>query len=149
MAAQCVRLLLIGSVCGVFPHAALAQSADPLEGLVVREIRVTGLRHLSSDVVEGHLATRNAAGLFDVSHMGVYDVRGADAASFLDAVCGNDCGGLLPGESLYVQADISDQAQGHRGPSIPWRVQPRAWSSPLVSADRLGRGAPGAYSSLV
>jgi glycine cleavage system aminomethyltransferase T len=52
-------------------------------------------------IYEEHLATRNAAGLFDVSHMGVYDVRGADAASFLDAVCGNDCGGLLPGESLY------------------------------------------------
>ena len=52
-------------------------------------------------IFEEHLATRNAAGLFDVSHMGVYDVRGADAASFLDTVCGNDCGGLLPGESLY------------------------------------------------
>src|SRR5215217_6111291 len=47
---------------------------------------------------EEHLATRNAAGLFDVSHMGVYEVRGADAASFLDTICGNDCGGLQPGE---------------------------------------------------
>ena len=54
-----------------------------------------------TSVVEEHLATRQAAGLFDVSHMGVYDVRGPDAASFLDSVCGNDCGGLLPGESLY------------------------------------------------
>lgn len=52
-------------------------------------------------IYEEHLATRKAAGLFDVSHMGVYDVRGADAASFLDTVCGNDCGGLRPGESLY------------------------------------------------
>lgn len=55
-----------------------------------------------SGIFEEHLATRNAAGLFDVSHMGVYDVRGADAASFLDTVCGNDCGGLMPGESLYT-----------------------------------------------
>jgi glycine hydroxymethyltransferase len=54
-----------------------------------------------SGIFEEHLATRQAAGLFDVSHMGVYDVRGADAASFLDTVCANDCGGLLPGESLY------------------------------------------------
>jgi glycine hydroxymethyltransferase len=54
-----------------------------------------------TSVVEEHLATRQAAGLFDVSHMGVYEVRGADASSFLDSVCGNDCGGLLPGESLY------------------------------------------------
>jgi glycine hydroxymethyltransferase len=56
-----------------------------------------------TSVVEEHLATRQNAGLFDVSHMGVYEVRGADAASFLDTICANDCGGLLPGESLYSQ----------------------------------------------
>ncbi len=55
-----------------------------------------------SGVVEEHLATRQAAGLFDVAHMGVYDVRGEDAASFLDTVCGNDVGGLAPGNSLYT-----------------------------------------------
>ena len=55
-----------------------------------------------TSIFEEHLATRQAAGLFDVSHMGAYDVRGADAASFLDTVCGNDCGGLMPGESLYT-----------------------------------------------
>jgi glycine hydroxymethyltransferase len=54
-----------------------------------------------SGIFEEHLATRQAAGLFDVSHMGVYDVRGADAASFLDTICANDCGGLMPGASLY------------------------------------------------
>ncbi len=54
-----------------------------------------------TSVVEEHLATRQAAGLFDVAHMGVYSVEGADAASFLDTICGNDCGGLEPGESLY------------------------------------------------
>jgi len=55
-----------------------------------------------SSVVEEHLATRQAAGLFDVAHMGAYDVRGEDAASFLDTVCGNDVGGLAPGNSLYT-----------------------------------------------
>jgi glycine hydroxymethyltransferase len=70
-------------------------------------------------IFEEHLATRNAAGLFDVSHMGVYDVRGADAASFLDAVCGNDCGGLMPGESLYTHfltpdADVIDDTLVYR-----------------------------------
>ncbi len=54
-----------------------------------------------TSVLEEHLATRQAAGLFDVAHMGVYSVEGADAASFLDTICGNDCGGLEPGESLY------------------------------------------------
>ena len=72
-----------------------------------------------TSVVEEHLATRQAAGLFDVSHMGVYDVRGADAASFLDSVCGNDCGGLMPGESLYThfltpEADVVDDTLVYR-----------------------------------
>jgi glycine hydroxymethyltransferase len=55
-----------------------------------------------TSVLEEHLATRQAAGLFDVAHMGVYSFEGADAASFLDTICGNDCGGLNPGESLYT-----------------------------------------------
>jgi glycine hydroxymethyltransferase len=72
-----------------------------------------------SGIFEEHLATRQAAGLFDVSHMGVYDVRGADAASFLDTVCGNDCGGLLPGASLYSHfftpdADVIDDTLVYR-----------------------------------
>jgi glycine hydroxymethyltransferase len=72
-----------------------------------------------SGIYEEHLATRNAAGLFDVSHMGVYEVRGPDAASFLDTICGNDCGGLEPGESLYSQfltpdADVIDDTLVYR-----------------------------------
>jgi glycine hydroxymethyltransferase len=78
-------------------------------------------------IYEEHLATRNAAGLFDVSHMGVYEVRGPDAASFLDTICANDCGGLLPGESLYSQfltpnADVIDDTLVYR----------RAWDKYLV-----------------
>lgn len=70
-------------------------------------------------VKEEHLATRQAAGLFDVSHMGVYEVLGADAASFLDAVCSNDVGGLAPGESLYTHfltpdADVIDDTLVYR-----------------------------------
>jgi glycine hydroxymethyltransferase len=70
-------------------------------------------------IYEEHLATRNAAGLFDVSHMGVYEVRGRDAASFLDTVCANDCGGLEPGESLYSHfltpdADVLDDTLVYR-----------------------------------
>src|SRR5688572_4383307 len=70
-------------------------------------------------IYEEHLATRQAAGLFDVSHMGVYEVRGRDAASFLDTVCANDCGGLEPGESLYSHfltpdADVLDDTLVYR-----------------------------------
>ena len=80
-----------------------------------------------TSIYEEHLATRQAAGLFDVSHMGVYEVKGVDAASFLDTICANDCGGLLPGESLYSQfltpdADVIDDTLVYR----------RAWDKYLV-----------------
>jgi glycine hydroxymethyltransferase len=80
-----------------------------------------------TSIYEEHLATRQAAGLFDVSHMGVYEVKGPDAASFLDTICANDCGGLLPGESLYSQfmtpdADVIDDTLVYR----------RAWDKYLV-----------------
>ncbi len=55
-----------------------------------------------TSVVEEHQATRTAAGLFDVSHMGVYQVEGKDAAVFLDSTCGNDIAGLEVGESCYT-----------------------------------------------
>lgn len=56
-----------------------------------------------TSIVEEHLATRKAAGLFDVSHMGVYQAEGPDAAAFLDCVCGNDITALSVGESVYTQ----------------------------------------------
>ena len=37
-----------------------------------------------SGVIEEHRAVRQAAGLFDVSHMGEIRVRGSDAEAFLD-----------------------------------------------------------------
>lgn len=55
-----------------------------------------------SSVVEEHLATRQAAGLFDVSHMGVFQAEGPDAVTFLDSVCGNDISALEVGESCYT-----------------------------------------------
>jgi glycine hydroxymethyltransferase len=55
-----------------------------------------------TSVMEEHLAVRQAAGLFDVAHMGVYQAEGPDAAVFLDNVTGNDIGGLGVGESLYT-----------------------------------------------
>lgn len=55
-----------------------------------------------NSVIEEHLATRQAAGLFDVSHMGVYQAEGHSAAPFLDSVCGNDIAGLEIGESCYT-----------------------------------------------
>lgn len=55
-----------------------------------------------SSVLEEHNATRTAAGLFDVTHMGVFQAEGPDAALFLDCVTGNDVVSLKTGESYYT-----------------------------------------------
>ena len=55
-----------------------------------------------SSVVDEHLAVRNGAGLFDVTHMGAFDCKGPDAAAFLDAVTTNDVFGLDVGDSHYT-----------------------------------------------
>ena len=55
-----------------------------------------------TSVIEEHQAVREAAGLFDVAHMGVYQAEGPDAALFLDSVCANDVSALGVGESVYT-----------------------------------------------
>ena len=52
-------------------------------------------------ILEEHKAVRRAAGLFDVSHMGEVDVRGPDAARFLNQLVTNDVAKLFPGRVLY------------------------------------------------
>lgn len=66
-----------------------------------------------TSVTEEHQAVREAAGLFDVAHMGVYQVEGPQGAAFLDSVVGNDIAGLAVGQSLYThfldpQANVID-----------------------------------------
>ncbi len=63
-----------------------------------------------TSVAEEHQATRSAAGLFDVSHMGVYQAEGPDAVVFLDSVCGNDISALAVGESCYTHLLTPDAA---------------------------------------
>src|SRR3990170_1945090 len=63
-----------------------------------------------TSVLEEHVATREAAGLFDVSHMGVYQAEGRQACAFLDSVVANDVVALDVGESLYSQFLDADGA---------------------------------------
>jgi aminomethyltransferase len=53
-------------------------------------------------IIQEHLATRKAAGLFDVSHMGRFIIQGADALPFLQHVLSNNAAGLETGESQYT-----------------------------------------------
>jgi aminomethyltransferase len=49
-----------------------------------------------------HLAVRNAAGVFDVSHMGQVEVRGPDAEAFLQRVYSNDVSKMAIGGAQYA-----------------------------------------------
>jgi len=59
-------------------------------------------------VLDEHKSNRDSVGLFDVSHMGIYQVEGKNAVSFLDSVCGNNIGNLTEGESCYTHFLDSD-----------------------------------------
>jgi aminomethyltransferase len=54
-----------------------------------------------SGIVGEHLATRTAAGLFDVSHMGEIEVRGPQALDLVQFVTCNDAGRLTDGQAQY------------------------------------------------
>ena len=55
-----------------------------------------------TSITDEHLAVRNAAGIFDISHMGEVTVSGAGAEAFLNSVLTNDIRKLVPGEGQYT-----------------------------------------------
>ena len=55
-----------------------------------------------TSITDEHLAVRNAAGIFDISHMGEVTVSGAGAAEFLNRVLTNDIRKLSPGLGQYT-----------------------------------------------
>jgi aminomethyltransferase len=52
-------------------------------------------------IIEEHNAVRNAAGLFDVSHMGRFSVRGKDATRFLDRLFPSDVSKVKLNRAFY------------------------------------------------
>ncbi|HWD93363.1 MAG TPA: glycine cleavage system aminomethyltransferase GcvT [Verrucomicrobiae bacterium] len=55
-----------------------------------------------TSITDEHLAVRNAAGIFDISHMGEVTVSGAAAVEFLNHVLTNDIRKISPGEGQYT-----------------------------------------------
>lgn len=58
--------------------------------------------------IEEHLRTRKHAGLFDVSHMGEIDVRGADAIALVNYLVSNDASKLIDGQAQYSALTTSE-----------------------------------------
>jgi aminomethyltransferase len=53
-------------------------------------------------VIQEHLAVRNDAGAFDVSHMGEIEVEGPRALELLQGLLSNDLARLAPGDAQYT-----------------------------------------------
>ena len=54
----------------------------------------------SSDLDE-HMAVRNSVGVFDVSHMGEFTVKGPQALDLIQRVTSNDASKLIDGQAQY------------------------------------------------
>ena len=54
-----------------------------------------------TSIIEEHRATREKAGIFDVSHMGEIEVKGEQAVEFMSWLTPNDVAGLKEGAILY------------------------------------------------
>ncbi|MDX1590836.1 MAG: glycine cleavage system aminomethyltransferase GcvT [Balneolaceae bacterium] len=52
-------------------------------------------------IKQEHMAVRNKAGLFDVSHMGEFFVSGSEALNLIQKVTINDASKLVPGKAQY------------------------------------------------
>lgn len=55
-----------------------------------------------SGITDEHKAVRTAAGMFDVSHMGEFEVEGPQAEAFLNYLVTNDVAKLVNGKALYT-----------------------------------------------
>jgi aminomethyltransferase len=99
----------------------------------------------SSELAEHH-AVRNAAGLFDLSHMGEVWVTGPDAAAFLDYALTGKLSAVAVGKakySLICQEDggIIDDLISYRRAENKYLVVPNAGNAAVVAAALAERAA--------
>ncbi len=82
-------------------HVRLGAKLVPFAGFSMPVQYPSGIR-------AEHAAVRTTAGLFDVSHMGEFRVRGPDAVAFVSYATTNDPRGLEPGAAQYSAMCLSD-----------------------------------------
>ena len=75
-------------------HIELGAKMVPFAGYNM-PVEYTGIK-------EEHLAVRNNVGVFDVSHMGEFWVKGPNALRFIQYVTSNDASVLIPGKVQYT-----------------------------------------------
>ena len=85
-------------------------------------------------IVQEHLATRNHAGIFDVSHMGRIHISGPSALAFLQHVLSNNAAGLEVGESQYTL--IPNEQGGAIDDAYLYRFVPDAYLLVVNASNR-------------
>lgn len=100
--------------------------------------------------VAEHTATRNAVGLFDVSHLGKALVRGPGAAQFVNSALTNDLDRIQPGKAQYTLCCnesggvVDDLIAYYVGPDEIFLVPNAANTAAVVAA--LQKAAPAGLS---
>ena len=61
-----------------------------------------------SSIIEEHLAVRTNVGVFDLSHMGEFEIHGEGAEAFLQRMTINDVAQLQPGQAQYTAMCYED-----------------------------------------
>lgn len=74
-------------------HVALSAKIVPFAGF---EMPVS-----YTNISDEHEAVRNGVGIFDVSHMGEFIVRGKEALDFVQSISSNNAAKLEPGDAQY------------------------------------------------
>ncbi len=88
-------------------------------------------------IVEEHQATRQAVGLFDISHMARIFLSGPDTAAFLDYLVTNSVGNLSPGRIRY--ALVTNPQGGTKDDVLVYRLPDGGDHSHLVVANAANR----------
>ncbi len=74
-------------------HVALGAKMSPFGGFDMPIEYTT--------IIEEHNAVRNAAGIFDVSHMGEVSIKGPEAEKYVNHIFTNDVSAIADGQILY------------------------------------------------
>jgi len=75
-------------------HVALGAKMVPFAGFTMPVQYPTGINR-------EHEIVRTAVGVFDVSHMGEFEITGPDRNAFVNRLTCNDVGALVPGQAQY------------------------------------------------
>src|SRR5881628_1869167 len=82
-------------------HVSLGAKMVPFGGYLMPVSYPGGGGGGGGGIAAEHRAVREAVGIFDVSHMGEFEITGPDRNAFVQRVTCNDVGALRPGQAQY------------------------------------------------